>query len=198
MLTKTEIVWRHLLVEAIEHENRRSSVTELSRALDMGPSTIHHALATPRRMGAVGTLNSGLVTLDPMRLMLHWAGTRNMTHDHPIKVHTGLSALEIQRRLPSDAIVTGAAAYSRRYRNDVADYTAVYCYLSNAGALLKTLPSKAGEPDLVILEPDPILSHYGDIACVPQTYVDLFVTAGWQAQRFLHSMNERLDVAAAV
>ncbi len=84
------------------------------------------------------------------------------------------------------------------HRNDVADYTTVYCYLSNARDLLKSVPSKAGDPDLVILEPDPFLTRYGDIACVAQTYVDLFVTAGWQAQRFLHRMNERLDVAAAV
>ncbi len=198
MLTKTEIVWRHLLVEAIENENRRSSITELSKVLNLGPSTIHHALLAPRAMGAVGSLNSWLVTLDPMRLLLHWAGTRNMTRDRPIKVHTGLSVLEIQRRLPPNAIVTGAAAYARRYRNDVADYTAVYCYLSNPQPLLRSMPKKAGEPDLVIMEPDPLLGDYGEIACVPQTYVDLFVTAGWQAQRFLHRMNERLDVAAAV
>src|ERR1700689_3183671 len=104
MLTKTEIVWRHLLVEAIEHENRRSSITELSKALHSGTSTIHHALVTPRAIGAVGSTNSGLVTLDPIRLLLHWAGTRNMMRDRPIKVHTGLSALEIQHRLPPDAI----------------------------------------------------------------------------------------------
>ncbi len=121
-----------------------------------------------------------------------------MKRDRPNKVHTGLSVLEIQHRLPRDAIVTGAAAYARRYRNDVADYTTVYCYLSNPRALLRSMPNKAGEPDLVIMEPDPLLRHYGEIACVPQTYVDLFVTAGWQAQRFLHRMNERLDVAAAI
>ncbi|MGB7103218.1 MAG: hypothetical protein WBD82_01345, partial [Acidimicrobiales bacterium] len=146
----------------------------------------------------VGSLSSGLVTLDPMRLLLHWAGTRNMTRDHPIEVHTGLSVLEIQHRLPPDAIVTGTAAYARRYRNDVADYTTVYCYLPNPQALLRSVPNRAGEPDLVILEPDPFLRRYGEIACIPQTYVDLFVTAGWQAQRFLHRMTERLDVAAAV
>ena len=121
-----------------------------------------------------------------------------MARDRPIKVHTGLSVLEIQDRLPLDAIVTGAAAYARRYRNDVADYTTVFCYLSNPQPLLRSLPNKAGEPDLVIMEPDLLLSRYGDIASIPQTYVDLFVTAGWQAQRFLHRMNERLDVAAAV
>jgi hypothetical protein len=198
MLTKTEIVWRHLLVEAIEHENRRSSITELSRTLGLGPSTVHHALTAPRAIGAIESMSSGLVTLDPMRLLLHWAGTRNITRDRTIKVRTGLSVLEIQQRLPSDAIATGAAAYARRYRNDVADYTTVHCYLSNPGSLLRSLPSKAGEPDLVIMEPDPLLRHYGEIASVPQTYVDLFVTSGWQAQRFLHRMNERLDVAAAV
>jgi hypothetical protein len=198
VLTKTEIVWRHLLVEAIENENRRSSITELSKLFDMGPSMVHRALVVPRAIGAVDSLNRGLVTRDPMRLLLHWAGTRNMARDHPFRVHTGLPSLEIQRRLPPDAVVTGAAAYARRYRNDVADYTTVYCYHPDPDVVLGSVPDKVGDPDLVILEPDPFLQRYGEIASLPQTYVDLFVTAGWQAQRFLHRMNERLDVAAAV
>ena len=198
MLAKTEIVWRHLLIEAIEHENRRSSITELAKEFGMGASTVHRALVVPRAMGAVDTLQRGLVTRDPMRLLLHWAGTRNMARDHPFKVHTGLPVLEIQRRLPADAIVTGAAAYARRYRNDVADYTTVYCYHADPPVILESVPDAFGEPDLIILEPDEFLPRYGPIASVPQMYVDLFVTGGWQAQRFLHRMNERLDVAAAV
>lgn len=198
MLTKNEVVWRHLLVEAIEQENRRSSISELSRTLNLAPSTVHRALEVPRAIGAVDTSHTGLITRDPMRLLLHWAGARNMANDRPFKVHTGLPVLEIQRRLPAEAVVTGAAAYARRYRNDVADYTAVYCYHPDPATVLGSVPDKLGEADLVVLEPDPLLDNYGDIASVPQTYVDLFVTSGWQAQRFLHRMNERLDVAAAV
>jgi hypothetical protein len=198
VLNKTETVWRHLLVEAIEHENRRSSITELVKAFDFAPSTVHRALAAPRAIGAVDASYSGIVVRDPMRLLLHWAGSRNMAHDQPRKIHTGLPVLEIQHRLPPAVVVTGAAAYARRYRNDVADYTTVFCYYPDPAAVLKVVPDKAGEPDLVILEPDPFLGRYGPIASVPQTYVDLFVTAGWQAQRFLHRMNERLDVTSAV
>lgn len=198
MLSKTEIVWRHLLVEAIEHEHRRSSITELSERFGFGVSTVHRALVVPREIGAVDTVRSGIVTRDPMRLLLHWAGTRRLHRDHPFKIHTGLPVEEVQTRLPNDAIVTGAAAYGRRYRNDVADFSTVYCYHPDPDAVLAGVPDELGTPDLVVLEPDPYLPDYGEIASVPQTYVDLFVTSGWQAQRFLHRMNERLEVTSAV
>jgi DNA-binding transcriptional ArsR family regulator len=198
MLSKTEILWRHLLVEALEHDNRRTSVTELSERFALAPSTVHRALVVPREMGALDTVRSGLVLRDPMRLLLHWAGTRRLAHDRPFRIHTGLPVSEIQDRLPASAVPTGAAAYARRFRNDVADYSVVYCYHDDPSAVVALFPDEFGEPDLVILEPDPFLSDYGDIASVPQTYVDLFVTAGWQAQRFLHAMSERLEVASAI
>ena len=105
--------------------------------------------------------------------------------------------MAIQDRLPEGTVVTGAAAYARRFSNDVADYSTVYCYHANPLEVLNEVPDKPGEPDLVVLEPDSFLSDYGSVASVPQTYVDLFVTSGWQAQRFLHRMNELLDVASA-
>jgi hypothetical protein len=198
MLTKTEILWRHLLVEAIEHDRRRSSITELAGRFGLAPSTVHRALVVPREMGALDTVRTGLILRDPMRLLLHWAGTRKLSHDRPFRVHTGLPVHEIQERLPANAVATGAAAYARRFRNDVADYSVVYCYHPDPSAAIESLPDEFGEPDLVILEPDPFLADYGAISSIPQTYVDLFVTAGWQAQRFLHAMNERLEVASAI
>jgi len=197
MLSKTEIIWRHLLVEALENQNRRSSITELSQRFGFAISTVHRSLVVPREIGAVDTVRSGLVTRDPIRLLLHWAGTRRLVHDRPFKIRTGLPVVEIQKRLPVEAVVTGAAAYARRYRNDVADYSTVYCYHSVPNAILARVPNKLGKPDLVVLAPDPFLADYGRIASVPQMYVDLFVTAGWQSQRFLHRMNERLEVASA-
>jgi hypothetical protein len=205
MLNKTEKLWRHLLVEAIEHDNRRSSITELSVRFGLAVSTVHRALVVPREMGSLDTVRSGLDLRDPMRLLLHWAGTRRLAHDHPFKAHTGLAVGEIQDRLPATgyrlpaiAVPTGAAAFARRFRNDVADYSTVYCYHPDPPAVMEAMPDELGEPDLVILEPDPFLADYGEIASIPQTHVDLFTTSGWQAQRFLHAMNERLEMSSAV
>ena len=198
MLSKTEILWRHLLAEAIEHDNRRSSITELSDRFGFAVSTVHKALAAPRAIGAIDTRRHGLVTRDPSRLLLHWAGSRRPARDRPFRIHTGLPVSEIQSRLPDTAIVTGAAAYARRYTNDVADYPIVYCYHGDPEAVALSVPDTFGDPDLIVLQPDPFLADYGRISCVPQMYVDLFATSGWQAQRFLHAMNERLEIASGV
>ncbi|MGH9092271.1 MAG: hypothetical protein ACRDZR_12980, partial [Acidimicrobiales bacterium] len=195
MLSKEEILWRHLLVEAVEHENRRSSISELAGRFGYASSTVHRSLVVPRQIGAVESLRRGLVVRDPMRLLLHWAAKRRLQRDHPFKVHTGMTPIEVQEHLPDDAVVTGAAAYGRRYRNDVADFPIVYCYHPDPDAVLARVPDKLGSPDLVVLDPDPFLADYGRIASVPQMYVDLFGTPGWEAQRFLHRMNERLEMA---
>jgi hypothetical protein len=198
MLSKTEIVWRQLLVEALEHDNRRSSVTELSRRFGFGPSTVHRSLVAPREMGAVDGGWRGLIVYDPIRLLLHWAGQRRLRRDKPLTVHTGLPAEEIEAILPDSTILTGAAGYARRFSNTVADYSTVYVYSSDPDGVLAAVPDLVGAPDLIILEPDEFLPSNGRVVSVPQMYVDLFATPGWQAQRFLHAMNERLEVASAI
>ena len=192
MLTKTEMVWRHLLVGALDEARRRSSITELSQELGLAATTIHRALERPRSIGAVLGTARGLRVLDPKRLLLLWAATRDLAGDILYSTQVRKSAAEIEAHLPPAAIPSAITAFVRHEgRNLVADYDQVVVY-GNGPELRRLFPAARGEANLLALEPDPLLRRYGAVVPRCQVYVDLFNLPGWQAQRFLNALEREL------
>jgi hypothetical protein len=197
MLSRTEIVWRHLLVGVFDRGTRRSSLTQLSAELKIPVSTIHKALERPRAIGAVRGSASGIRLLDPKRLLLLWAALRDVKGDIVYATKVPMAVDEIEARLPMTAIPTAYTAFvEHEGRNVVADYEQVLIY-ADANEVKRRFPPRRGEPNLLVLEPDPSLSRYGRVAPRCQVYADLFNLPTWQAQRFLEAVDRELlrDVA---
>ncbi len=197
MISRTEVVWRHLLVSALDLGIRRSSLTKLSAELDMPVSTIHKALERPRAIGAVRGSASGLRVLDPKRLQLMWAAQRDLARDIVYATRVPTTVSEIEARLPVSAIPTAYTAFVlHEGHNLIADYEQVVVY-ADANDVRRLFPRRRGQANLLILEPDPLLSRYGRVAPRCQVYVDLFNLPTWQAQRFLEALDRDLlgDVA---
>lgn len=197
MISHTEAIWRHLLVGALDHGQRRTSITQLSVQLGMPVSSIHAALERPRSIGAVRGTAAGIRVLDPKRLQLLWAARRDLARDATYATRVPLPVAEIEARLPTDAIPTAFTAFvALAGRNVVADYEQVIVY-ADAQQMQKRFAARRGEPSLICLEPDPLLRRYGQVAPLPQVYADLFNLPSWQAQRFLDILDrEWLDHAA--
>jgi len=197
MISRTEVVWRHLLVSALDLGIRRSSLTKLSAELDMPVSTIHKALERPRAIGAVRGSASGLRVLDPKRLQLMWAAQRDLARDIVYATRVPTTVSEIEARLPVSAIPTAYTAFVlHEGRNLIADYEQVVVY-ADANDVRRRFPRRRGQANLLILEPDPLLSRYGRVVPRCQVYVDLFNLPTWQAQRFLEALDTEFlgDVA---
>jgi len=197
MLSRTEAVWRHLLVGAFDRGIRRSSLTQLSAELDLPVSTIHKALERPRAIGAVRGSASGLRLLDPKRLLLLWAALRDLNGDLVYATKVPMAVNEIEARLPISAIPSAYTAFVQHEgRNLVADYEQVVVY-AEANEVRRRFPSRRGDANLLVLEPDPLLIRYGRVAPRCQVYADLFNLPTWQAQRFLEALDRTLlrDVA---
>jgi hypothetical protein len=160
-------------------------------------TTIHKALERPRAIGAVRGSASGLRVLDPKRLLQLWAALRDLNHDIVYATRVSIPVSEIESRLPESAIPTAYTAFVRHEaRNVVADYEQVVVY-AHAGEFKRRFPLRRGPANLLVLEPDPLLSRYGKIAPRCQVYADLFNLPSWQAQRFLEALDGELlhDVA---
>ena len=191
------MVWRHLLVAALDLGTRRSSLTQLSAELDLPMSTIHKALERPRAIGAVRGSASGLRVLDPRRLQLMWAAVRNLSADVVYATSVPMNVSEIEARLPVSAIPTAYTAFvHHQRRNLIADYEQVVVY-ADGNEVRRRFPPRRGQPNLIVLEPDPHLPRYGRVAPRCQVYADLFNLPTWQAQRFLEALDRELlrDVA---
>ena len=198
MISRTEMVWRHLLVAAQDLGIRRSSLTQLSVELELPVSTIHKALERPRAIGAVRGSASGLRVLDPKRLQLMWAAQRDLNRDIVYSTRVPMTVREIEARLPVSAIPTAYTAHVlHEGRNLVADYEQVVVYADANEVKRRFRLRRRGQANLLVLEPDPLLSRYGRIAPRCQVYADLFNLPTWQAQRFLEALDRELlrDVA---
>jgi hypothetical protein len=191
------MVWRHLLVASLDRGIRRSSLTQLSRELELSVSTIHKALERPRAIGAVRGGIDGLRVLDPKRLLLLWAARRELNQDVVYATRAALPISEIEARLPETAIPTAYTAYIHHQgENLIADYDQVVVY-ADANQVRRRFVPRPGQPNLVVLDPDPLLTSYGRVAPRCQVYADLFNLPSWQAQRFLEALDRELlrDVA---
>lgn len=197
MITKTEAVWRHLLVRAEHGQRRFQSIGELARDLQLGVSTVHKALRRPTSMGAIRVQGSGGVRmLDPARVMLLWAGQRELSRDVLGTYRTTLTAPKVERCLAGAPFTLGGfgAVVSHERGNRFAAYDQVLCY-GRPENLPAGLVGEEGPTTLTVLEADPWLARYGRVTPLSQAYVDLFNTPGWPAERFVHELNELLLAA---
>lgn len=191
------MVWRHLLVAAFDQGIRRSSLTQLSAELELPVSTIHKALQRPRAIGAVRGSASGLRVLDPRRLQIMWAAMRDLNADVVYATRVPMAMTEIEAGLPESAIPTAYTAFARHQGgNVIADFEQVVAY-ADGNEVKRRFPRRRGQPNLLILAPDPLLPRYGRVAPRCQVYADLFNLPTWQAQRFLEALDHQLfrDVA---
>ncbi len=194
MISKTEQVWRHLLVGAYERDRRQwPSVTSLAGDLDLAISTTHRALEHPGEIGALDVSRSGGVVLrDPGKLLILWAGMRRLRRDIIDRFHVPAAAATVETTTPSDTTILGGfgAVVAQQGGNHVADYTTVLFY----GHPSLDLP-RCPEPlwpweatEVLVAEPDPRLADYGPVTPISQAWVDLFSLGGWQADRFVHHL----------
>ncbi len=202
MLSKTEQVWRHLLVANSERgERRQPSLTALANDLGFGVSTVHKALQRPAEMGVIQIKGGGgLRLLDPTRLLLLWAGHRNLERDVLKEFRVSLPATDVERRLPAKRFVLGGfgAVVAQKGANYISDYDRVLCY-GDPNDIPPAIAEEAhGSTFVVVLEPDPLLEKFGKVTPISQACVDLFNSPGWPAARFVSTLiSEMVDTDAA-
>jgi hypothetical protein len=187
MLTKTEQVWRHLIVSATQNKRRWPNLAALAGDLGIPLSTVHGALAKPAEIGAVNlSPKGGISTDDPGRLLLLWAGRRNLTKDITVRFQVAGTAYETEAALgedPAPLILGGfGATIAALGPNTIANYSTVIVY----GEPAVLTPDPAGETEVIVLQPDRLLARYGRTTPLAQAWVDLFCLPNWQAARFTH------------
>lgn len=194
MLSKTQQVWRHLVVGSIERNQRRwASLVALAEELDLGVSTTHRALDHPTEIGAVQVRPAGGVrVVDPGRLLMLWAGHRRLSRDVVDRFEVTASAPVVERSVTDLAAVLGGfgAVVAHMGGNRIADYETVLVY----GDPRIEVSGRAKDPEpgrvttVLVAERDPLLAGYGRVTPLTQAWVDLFSLPGWQAARFVHDL----------
>ena len=190
MVTKTEIIWRHLLAGTAEGRRRYPSATALARELGIPVSTTHQALERPVEIDAV-TIDAmaGLRVLDPVRLLTLYCAHRHLERDVVARVQVDLQVDETERLLSKEpgVVLGGFAALITHTTgvNRIADYSTVLVY-ADASVVGRLPLDSNGSVEVIVVRPDPWLENYGAMTPGAQAYADIFNLRGWQAARFIH------------
>jgi hypothetical protein len=199
-MNHTEVVWRELLAQEESLGRRRyANLASVAAELGLPVSTVHRALQRPIAIGAVTRWPGGGFSLvDPLRLLLLWAGHRDTAGDLALRRDIGAAATDVERQLPEGFLLSGfGAVVARRGGNRVSDYDRVVCY-GDPADLPDAWPvaEGGGSTVLEVHTPDSWLGRYGPVVPLCQAFVDLFNTPGWPAARFTESLIGELARAA--
>jgi hypothetical protein len=194
-MLKKEIIWREILYQGIEKNNRQFQQKTLAADFGFSLSTVFNALKVPRKIGAVKVSGRNFVLVDPLKLLYLWASHRNLGKEIVYKTHTDGSVQEIEGLMPKGIIYATYSAFKHRLKEPLpADYDKVYVYgsLKSLKEIQKRFPARRGYENLVVLKTDPFLKKYGPITPLAQTFVDLWNLPEWYARDFYLALEQKI------
>jgi hypothetical protein len=193
-MSKKELIWRHILVEALERKKFEFTQSEIAEKLKVSLSTVFNALKIPRVQGAVKVTGRNFSLVDEEKLLYIWATQRNIGKELVYKTYVKSNPLEIEGMMPANAIFGAYSAYSKKYKDAPADYDKVYAYADSETVeeIKKRFSKSKGNYNIFILKSDPELSKFGGTTPDVQTFADLWNLSDWQAKEFLNKLKEKL------
>jgi len=193
-MSKKEIIWREILIQATENKKFEFTQKELAECFDVSTSTIFNALKIPRESGAIEVTGRNFIVRDTEKFLYLWATQRNMSRETIYATHFPADPKEIEGLVPDGAVFAAYSAYVRKYQDVPADYDKVYIY---AGAnslpeMKKRFPERKGYSNLYILKADPFLLRFGALTPDVQTFADLWNLKDWFAKEYLESLKKKI------
>jgi len=190
-MKKIEFVFRELLFQAIEKQNRRFTQLALSKELWLSTSMISFALKPLKKMNAVEVRQRGFSVIDPRKVLYHWASMRNIEKDIVYSTRVEMPVIEIEKAMPDNIVFGAYSAYRLRFKDAPADYAEVYVYGDET--LKKRFPEAKGPANLFVLKKDQFMEKYGKLTAMAQTFVDLWNIKSWYASEYLKALEARIN-----
>jgi hypothetical protein len=192
-MNKKEIIWREILLQAIENKKIEFTQKELAQKYSFSLSTVFNALKAPRNISAIEG-KRGLRVRDIEKLLRLWTTFRNLKKDIIYQTHVSKSVREIENEMPSEIIFGAYSAFIKKYSQAPADYDKIYVYLpeNKISEIKDRFPYQKGYSNLIVLRADPWLSNFGKLTPDCQIFVDLWNLPEWYAKDFLNALEDKI------
>ena len=193
-MKKIELVYREILFNAIEKENKTLTQSYLAETLNISLSTVNFALQPLARMNSINIKKRGFDIIDIKKILYYWASIRNIEKDIIHKTRVDEPVKEIEKQMPDNIVFTAYSAYKFKFKEVPADYSEIYVYGSDE--VLKRFEeqqeSKMINPNLFVLKKDNEEKH-GKTATIANLFVDLWNLKQWYAKDFLIALEAKID-----
>ncbi|TDA31503.1 MAG: hypothetical protein DSO03_04780 [Hadesarchaea archaeon] len=194
---KIDRVMREILHQYHEKGRRFFNQKELAENCGLSLGTVNPLISKFELMGMVERRPLGFRLVDPRRMLLYWAATREISGDVVYTTFSAESLSRMEERLSSLGLLTAHSGYRRLFGSCPVDYSRVFVY-APPEEVKRIYGPRRKKPNLFVLTPDEHLLRLGKGGAVPpvQLYVDLW-QLGSLAGRLLEDLEHRLGEAPA-
>lgn len=189
-MKKIELVYREILFNAMEKNNRTLTQSYLANALNISLSTVNLALKPLESMSAIKIRKMGFDVIDIKKILYYWASKRNIEKDIIYKTRVEEPVKEIEKQMPNDIVFTAYSAYKFKFKDVPADYSEIYIYGDEN--IKKRFKENNKLPNLFILKKDSTIERYGKTATIANLFVDLWNLKQWYAKDFLNALEAKI------
>ena len=190
-MKKAELVYKEILYQAIEKNNREITQLELSRKLGISLSTVNLAIKKLSKINSIKVEKMMFRVIDARKIVYLWASERNLEKDTVYKTRVEMPVKEIEKMMP-DVSFASYSAYTLKFNDVPADYSEVYVCASSdeIEEIRKRFPEKNGKANLFALKKS---GDYGKTDTIAQIFVDLWNLKEWYASEFLKALEKKLE-----
>ena len=188
-MKKVELVYREILYQAIEKNNKELTQSYLANALNISLSTVNLAIKPLEKMNAIKIKKMGFNIIDIKKILYYWASKRNLEKDIIYKTRVEAPVKEIEKQMPNNIVFTAFSAYKFKFKDVPADYSEVYIYADED--IKKRFKENNKVPNLFILKKDNA-EKYGKTATIANLFVDLWNLNQWYAKDFLNALEGKI------
>lgn len=194
-MRKIETIWHHLLYAALEEKRYKWTQQGLAKDFSYSLSTINYALKTPAKMGAIRKTAKFFVLADFDKLLYYWASVRKLGQDIIYQTFLQETVIEIEGLIPPQSIYAAYSAARKLFNEPPADYSKVYFYYPKADIeKVKTRfpQNETQSPNIFVLSMPPVMTNYGQVTTLPQTFVDIWNLSDWYSRDFTNALTDKI------
>jgi len=189
-MKKIELVYREILFNAIEKNNKKLTQAYLANTLKISLSTVNLALKPLVKMNSVKINKNGFDVIDSKKILYYWASIRNVDKDIIYKTRVEEPVREIEKQMPDDIVFAAYSGYKFKFKDVPADYSEVYVY--GTENIKDRFKENDKNPNLFVLKKDSAMEKYGKIITTANLFVDLWNLKQWYAKDFLKAVEGKI------
>jgi hypothetical protein len=195
-MKKIDRIMRELLYRYYEHGARFFNQKGLASTCDLSLGTVNPVINHLEQIGAIERRPLGFRLIEPKRLLLYWAATRDLPKDIVYTTFSPMKISEIEEELRSFGLLTAFSGFRASFGSVPADYSQVFVY-ADPDIVRRTFKSTSRKKrNLFVLTSDDHLRRMSKAGIAPlvQIYVDLW-QLGAPASRLVEDLERRFAAA---
>ena len=195
-MKKIEQVYREILYQAMEKNNKSLTQLGLTKRRGFSLSNVNLALKNLEKINGVKINKMNFKVIDIKKIIYYWASSRVFERDIIYKTRIEMPIREIESNMP-DLIFGAFSAYKFKFKDVPADYSEVYVYANEQqlNIIKKRFPEIRGTKNfnVFVLKADENIDKYGKTSTIANIFIDLWNLKQWYANDFLKELEKRIN-----